>query len=172
MEAFLASFKKDCQGAITSIGEIKLPPLLSKPTEPSVSTSQFSDDQMFEVDRHISDASQLNWNTMLEYIKASKNTPCASAGNVGANSENPNPTLPISSAPSNDTLVNPYFSHNNQLVPALPSPSPIRSAPYSAAPPSQASYPLGVATVPNHSSAPIVQANFMANAPTAPAPPV
>ena len=57
MEAFLASFKKDHQGAITSTGEIKLPPLLSKPTEPSVSTSQFSDDQMFEVERHISDAS-------------------------------------------------------------------------------------------------------------------
>src|SRR5438105_4374565 len=57
MEAFLASFKKDHQGIITSTGEIKLPPLLSKPTEPSVSTSQFSDDQMFEVDRRISDAS-------------------------------------------------------------------------------------------------------------------
>ena len=71
MEAFLASFKKDHQGAITSTGEIKLPPLLSKPTEPSVSNSQFSDDQMFEVDRHISDASQLNWNAMLEYMKAS-----------------------------------------------------------------------------------------------------
>src|SRR6266542_3732357 len=41
MEAFLASFKKDHQGTITSTGEVKLPPLLSKPTEPSVSTSQF-----------------------------------------------------------------------------------------------------------------------------------
>src|SRR6266540_7266182 len=71
-EVFLASFKKDRQGTITSTGEVKLPPLLSKPTEPSVSTSQFSDDQMFEVDRRISDASQLNWNAMLEYIKASK----------------------------------------------------------------------------------------------------
>src|SRR5207244_10944031 len=105
MEAFLASFKKDRQGAITSTGEIKLSPLLSKSTEPSVSTSQFSDDQMFEVDCRISDSSQLNWNAMLEYIKASKNTPCASAGNVGANSDNPKPTLPISSVPSNDTLV-------------------------------------------------------------------
>ena len=109
---------------------------------------------------------------MLEYIKASKNMPCASAGNVGANSESPNPTLPISSAPSNDTPVNPYFSHNNQLVPALPSPSPIRSAPYSMTPQSRASYPLGVATVPNPSSVPTVQANFMANAPTTSAPPV
>ena len=60
LKAYLATFKKDCQGAITSTGEIKLPPLLSKPTEPSVSTSQFSDDQMFEVDRRISDASQVN----------------------------------------------------------------------------------------------------------------
>src|SRR6266542_4492741 len=127
---------------------------------------------MFEVDRCISDASQLNWNAMLEYMKASKNTPCASAGNVGANSKDPNPTLPISSAPSNDTPVSPYFSHNNQLVSVLPSPSPIRSAPYSAAPPSRASYPLGVAIVPNHSSVPMTQANFMANAPTTSAPPV
>src|SRR5438128_2037303 len=125
MEAFLASFKKDHQGAFTSTEEIKILPLLSKPTEPSVSTRQFSDDHIFEVDHRISDASQLNWNTMLEYIKASKNTPCASAGNVGANSEDPNPTLPILSAPSSDTPVNLYFSHNNQLVPALPSPSPI-----------------------------------------------
>ena len=43
-EVFLATFKKDRQGTITSTGEVKLPPLLSKPTEPSVSTSQLSDD--------------------------------------------------------------------------------------------------------------------------------
>ena len=57
-------------------------------------------------------------------------------------------------------------------MPALPCPSPIRSAPYSAVPPNQATYPLGVATVPNPSSVPTAQANFMANAPTTSAPQV
>src|SRR5438105_4282253 len=81
--------------------------------------------------------------------------------------------------------MNPYYSHNNQLVPVLPCPSPIQRVPYSAippnltpiqsapylvTPPNPTAYPLGIASTPNPSSASMAQQSAMASPPAPPSP--
>jgi hypothetical protein len=73
-EAYLASFKKDRQGSATQLGEIKLPPILSKTAEPSVSKSSFTPEQIDEIQGLVSVGNQHVYNAFLEN-SAKKNTP-------------------------------------------------------------------------------------------------
>jgi hypothetical protein len=113
-ETFLASFKKDRQGGATSLGEVKLPPLLGDPAEPSVSTSLFSADQLAAINHYATESSRQAYDAMVEYLKASKNTPHDASVNVGTGAAvgNPNPTLPTSSAVLREMPMNPYFSQD------------------------------------------------------------
>ncbi|KAK1668451.1 hypothetical protein QYE76_056610 [Lolium multiflorum] len=153
-ETFLASFKKDRQGGATSLGEVKLPPLLGDPAEPSVSTSLFSADQLAAINHYATESSRQAYDAMVEYLKASKNTPQDASVNVGTGAAvgNPNPTLPTSSAVLRETPMNPYFSQDNQIMTAPTCPSPIRSVPYSVIPPNQVPRPAATNMAPNFNS--------------------
>jgi hypothetical protein len=97
-KAFLATFTKDRQGAITSTSKVRLTPLLD---DTSVSTSMFSFDQLAAIDLPISDSNQHVYKAAVEYVKASKNT----ASNQGANAAS------LSSGPSVPPM-NPLLSQN------------------------------------------------------------
>ena len=120
LDLFLATFKKDRQGTITSTGELKLPPLAEKL---SVSTSVFNDLQLAEIHRQIDDSNNLTYTAMTEYVNASKNTPQA---NLNSTTVNPN------ASPSVTQPINPYYGQSQQLANMVPCPTPIRSVPYSA----------------------------------------
>ena len=116
MEVLLSSFKKDRQGAVTSIAELKLPPMLGNLAEPAVSTSLFSGDQLAAINHYATESSRQAYDAMIEYIKASKNTPHEYTGNVGSTTttENPSPMLPISSVMPQNMPMNPYYSQDGR----------------------------------------------------------
>ena len=100
LQEFLAKFKKDRQGNITLIEEIKFPPLQAKQVKPSVSTA-FSPEQWAEIESRIADGNNLVYQTFIENTNAQKNTSQSSSGNdgVAASVQKPNLALPIASAP-------------------------------------------------------------------------
>ena len=58
MQEFLAKFKKDPQGNITPVGEIKFPPLHDEQVKPSVSNT-FSPELWDEICSRITDSNNL-----------------------------------------------------------------------------------------------------------------
>ena len=100
MQEFLAKFKKDRQGNITPIEEIKFPPLQAEQVKPSASTT-FSPQQWAEIESRIADGNNLVYQTFIENTNAQKNISQSSSGNngVAASVQNPNLALPIASAP-------------------------------------------------------------------------
>ena len=171
MEVLLSSFKKDRQGAVTSIAELKLPPRLGNLAAPAVSTSLFSSDQLAAINHYATESSRQAYDAMIEYVKASKNTPHEYTGNVGSTTttENPSPVLPISSAMPQNMPMNPYYSQNGQIITAPICPNPIRSVPYSAILPNQVTRPLDTVTAPNFNSVPTARVNPMGNTAIVPA---
>jgi hypothetical protein len=155
-EMFLASFKKDRHGDVTSLGDIQLPPMLGDPAEPSVSTSVFSSDQLAAINHYATESSRQAYDAMIEYIKASNNKPHDTFGNVSANVaiENPSHTLPSTSVFPQGMPMNPYISQDGQIVTAPAYHTPIRSVPYSAIPPNQATRPAATVMALNFNSVP------------------
>ena len=64
LQEFLAKFKKDRQGNITPIEEIKFPPLQAEQVKPSVSTT-FSPEQWAEIESRIADGNNLVYQTFI-----------------------------------------------------------------------------------------------------------
>ena len=97
MQEFVAKFKKDRQGNITPVGEIKFPPLHDEQVKPSVSNT-FSPEVWAEIDSLITDSNNLLYQIFLENSNAKNIMPQSSSGNVGVpvTAEIPSPTLPIS----------------------------------------------------------------------------
>ena len=78
LHEFLGKFKKDHQGNITPLGEIKFPPLQAEQVKPSVSTT-FSPEQWAKTESHIADGNNMLYQTFLENTTAQKNMPQSSA---------------------------------------------------------------------------------------------
>ena len=179
LEAFLASFKKDRQGNITPIGEIRLPPPIDQPHE--ITESQvFSPEQLAVIESLVSKGNVMAYNSFVANANAQKNMPPSSSGNVGVavNPEKPNPTLPISSAPpmqqQYNLPMNFYPSQTNQLVAAPAYPNPIMSVPNSASTPNYfVTSPMSTSMFglpPNYVSAPSPQVALQASTQVAPMP--
>jgi hypothetical protein len=143
-EVFLASFKKYRQGAVTSVGYVKLPPMLGNSAELSVSTTLFSIDPLAAINYYTTKFSRQSYDAMIKYLKASKNTYHDAFVNVGTNVtvENPNPTLPSLLALSQETRMNTHFSKDGEIITAPACPSHVRSVLYSAILPNQATHPI------------------------------
>jgi len=150
LQEFLAKFKKDRQGNITPIEEIKFPPLQTEQVKPSVSTA-FSPEQWAEIESRIADGNNLVYQTFIENTNAQKNISQSSSGNNGvvASVQNPNMTLPIASAPPVPMTY--YPTQTNQIV-ATPI-NPIMSMTGSVATPNQ-TLPTATTTrpLPNYGS--------------------
>ena len=97
LEAFLSSFKKDRQGNITPVGNVNFPPLIDEQDVITVS-KVFSPEQVAVIESLVSKGNVMTYNSFVANTNAKKNMPPSSSGIVGI-SENPSPTLPISSAP-------------------------------------------------------------------------
>ena len=110
LQEFLANFKKDRQGNITPVGEIKFPPLQTEQVKPSVSTT-FSPEQWAEIESRITDSNNLIYQAFLDNTNAQKNMP-----NMPASMGNPDSALPISSVPL--MPMNYFPTHTNQIVAA------------------------------------------------------
>jgi hypothetical protein len=132
-EAYLASFKKDRQGGATQLGEIKLPPILSKTAEPSVSKSSFTPEQIAEIQGLVSVGNQHVYNAFLENDSAKKNTP---------------PPRPLAS----HVPIDLHHVQSDQLVAAADYHTPLRSVPYSATPPNSGVRLPNTSLLPNISS--------------------
>ena len=131
-ESFMASFKLDRQGTTAPIKEPEYVPLNLNTDTPSVSNSIFSPEQIAEIQYHVSQGTNTVYHAVQELEKAKKNTT------------------------QNQTSVIPPMSPNreNRIVNALPCPTPIRTAPYSAGPAVQ--FPSRE-PMPNLNSAPWIQ---------------
>jgi hypothetical protein len=86
-------------------------------------------------------------------------------GNVSANVavENPSHTLPSTSVFPQGMPMSPYVSQDGQIVTAPTYHNPIRSVPYSAIPPNQATRPAATVTAPNFNLVPAARVNSTAN---------
>src|SRR4051812_2405241 len=149
LQVFLANFDKTCQGNITPVGEIKLPPLDGNIDEITVS-KVFSKDQLVVIESLVSKGNDIMYNAFLSNSSAQKNMPRSSSGNI-VSPEIINPIFPISSAPPMQQYynmpVNSYPSQTNQLVTAPTYPNPIPSATDSVPTPYYfATSPIGVGT--------------------------
>ena len=82
MKEFLAKYKKDRQGNITPVGEIKFPPLHDEQVKPSISNT-FSPEVWAEIDSRITDSNNLLYQIFLENSNAKNSMPQSSSGNVG-----------------------------------------------------------------------------------------
>ena len=74
MQEFLAKFKKDRQGNITSIKEIKFPPLHNEQVEPAV-RKIFSSEQSGEITTLIAQNNDLIYQAIIDNNTARNNTP-------------------------------------------------------------------------------------------------
>ena len=121
LQDFLGNFKKDRQGNVAPVGEIKFPPLHVEQVKPSMSTT-FSLEQWAGIDSRISNGNNLVYRACLENTSASKNMPPLSSGSVGthASLRNPSSVLPLSSAPP--MPMNYFPTHTNQVMAAPISP--------------------------------------------------
>ena len=133
-EDFLSDFKKDPQGTLTSLGEHKLPPVISDLAEPSVSNSLFTPEQIAEIQSYVSDGNMKVYNALLEQDAAKKNTP---------------PPKPSASY----VPMNTYHAQNDQIITAPEFHTPIKSVPYSAMAPNSGSHLPYAGVAPNTSSA-------------------
>ena len=140
LQDFLANFKKDRQGNITPVGEIRFPPLQAGQVKPAVSNNPFTPEQLAELQYHISQSAKSIHDVILERDKAKENTP------LNCSSE----LQPMSQ------------SQDNRLMPMFTSPAPIQSIPYSARQPDQVEY-SGDETAPVQNPALWVQAAPMTN---------
>src|SRR4051812_36498755 len=82
MDYFLENFKKDHQGNITSIGEIRFPPLDDKLDEITMS-KVFSDEKVVVIEIIVRNGNDIMYNSFIENTNAQKNMPLSSSGNVG-----------------------------------------------------------------------------------------
>src|SRR3954466_14367376 len=69
LQDFLGNFKKDRQGNIAPVREIKFPPLHVEQVKPSVSTT-FSPEQWAEIDSRITDGNNLVYRACVENTSA------------------------------------------------------------------------------------------------------
>ena len=75
LKAYLASFKKDRQGVIAPVKELKLPPMVINSDKPSVSTELFSSEQIAAIQHYVSEGTTHVYDLITEHEKAKKNTP-------------------------------------------------------------------------------------------------
>ena len=163
LQDFLGNFKKDRQGNIAAIGEIKFPPLHDNTAKPAVSTT-FSPELWAEIESRITASNDLVYQACLENTKAQKNTSQSPSGNVGvsANMENLNPALPLSSAPPMPMAYYPTYTNQIVAAPNIPMPG-------LAATPSRNLPTAG--SLPAYGSAYMPQFVTAASNPTSPIPP-
>lgn len=135
MEAYLANFKKERQDGATQLGEINLPPILGKSAESSVSKSLFTPEQIAEIQGLVNCGNEQVYNELLERDSARKNTP---------------PPKPSASY----VPIDPYHVQSDQLIVVPEYHTPIKSIPYSAAPPNLGVRFSNTGLAPNISSAP------------------
>ena len=109
-ELYLASFKKDRQGMISPITNPEYVPLNIDISQPAVSKSLFSPEQVAEIQYYVSQGTHNVYDLMTEHNKARENTPPSRPSDVQPMSQN----------------------RENQLTSIIPCPTPIQSAPYSA----------------------------------------
>ena len=102
MKTFLASCSKDRHGKIIPPEKIELPPLPASSTEPAVSSSLFSEDQLAKINSLITKSSQQTYEAALQNIKAMKNT-CPSSIGANASIEKPTSWAPPRSTPINSS---------------------------------------------------------------------
>ena len=71
LQAFLASFKKDCQGNITPVGKVNFPPLIDEQDEITVS-KVFSPEQVAVIESLVSKGNVMTYNSFVANTNAKK----------------------------------------------------------------------------------------------------